>query len=730
MATIVTDLHCDLTQNVKPQFLHGNLFSQDNAANTINVHVFNGGEPAALGGSISANVIRSDGATVAVSGAIDGNKAYIILPQACYAVPGVIKIIIKNTESTTVTTIAAVVANVYASSTDTVVDPGQIIPSVAALIAEIEAAVDSIPVDYSGLLATIAGTYSSSKTYKVGDYAWEAGVLKRCIVPITAGETFTAAHWTNAVIGDDLSALKGAIDPIYGGTKNLFDISLLKDATGITLVDGTTEFYGKASNMNFEISPNGIAILNGFPENQRFTVSAEAYNANATGTGLGVRCRVYYTDETDDYLFAWSRNTSEYTAKSVTTAQGKTVEKIKFNYSSGGSDIWHIKNLQVEPGTAKTDYAAFSPTAIDQVARGNTSVVDNRTGNIDEAESNLFNGINVIDQTLVSATTRISKDTGAASSNSGTFATHFIPIREGMKLTMNKIVDSGNYGTAFYDINKVFIEGYASTSGNKVLYAPKGAAFVRMTFLNGDLETATAVISAKVIDEAKAFTVINQKTKWIAVGDSITFGVYSKFVDGGGTDTGTFDGWVRLLAAAMNYDITVMASKGMGYTASVTGQDPEGGDTRISISTLLDRIVALEGDYNLITVSFGINDYNNPSQSTLQTILAGLDEAIQKLATRFKFARLVVITPFNSSRYGDGTTNYCYNYERSNNLSIKDIADAIKERCAYYGVECIYASNGFLLNNYNIETLLPDGVHPAKETHALIAKNMAKNLVF
>ena len=215
MATIVTDLHCDLTQNVKPQFLHGNLFSQDNAANTINVHVFNGGEPAALGGSISANVIRSDGATVAVSGAIDGNKAYIILPQACYAVPGVIKIIIKNTESTTVTTIAAVVANVYASSTDTVVDPGQIIPSVAALIAEIEAAVDSIPVDYSGLLATIAADYSSSKTYPiVGMYAWQGGVLKRNIVPITTAETYTAAHWTNAVIGDDLSALKSAINAI------------------------------------------------------------------------------------------------------------------------------------------------------------------------------------------------------------------------------------------------------------------------------------------------------------------------------------------------------------------------------------------------------------------------------------------------------------------------------------------------------------------------------------
>ena len=212
MATIKTDLMCNLNQPVAATFLHGNLFSQDNAGNTINVHVMENGEPATIGGTVSANVIRADGNTVAVSGAIDGNKAYVILPQACYAVPGRVEIIIKLTQNTTITTIAAIVANVYRSTTDTVVDPGTIIPSIQTLIAEIEEAVDSIPVDYSGLLATIAADYSSSKTYPVvGMYAWQGGVLKRNIVPITTAETYTAAHWTNAVIGDDLSALKSAI---------------------------------------------------------------------------------------------------------------------------------------------------------------------------------------------------------------------------------------------------------------------------------------------------------------------------------------------------------------------------------------------------------------------------------------------------------------------------------------------------------------------------------------
>lgn len=210
MATIALNYYCDLNQAVKVQYIDGNVFSGDNAGNTISVFVMDGDQPATIGGSVSADVIRADGSTVAVSGALDGNRAYVILPQACYAVPGSISIVIKNTQNTTITTIAALVGNVYRSSTDEIVDPGTIIPSISSLIAAIDAAIGSIPADYSALLASIAADYSSSKTYPVGAYCWEAGVLKRCIVPITSAETYTAAHWTNAVIGDDLSALKSA----------------------------------------------------------------------------------------------------------------------------------------------------------------------------------------------------------------------------------------------------------------------------------------------------------------------------------------------------------------------------------------------------------------------------------------------------------------------------------------------------------------------------------------
>ena len=110
MASIVTNLTCELTTPVSVVFIPGNMFSMDNGGNIINVFVVQNGEPATLGGSVSANVIRSDGTTVAITGAIEGNKAYIILPQACYAVPGIIHIVMKITEGTTITTIAAITA--------------------------------------------------------------------------------------------------------------------------------------------------------------------------------------------------------------------------------------------------------------------------------------------------------------------------------------------------------------------------------------------------------------------------------------------------------------------------------------------------------------------------------------------------------------------------------------------------------------------------------------------
>lgn len=54
----------------------------------------------------------------------------------------------------------------------------------------------------------VAAQYSTSATYDVGDYVIYNGQLYRCTTAITTAETWTAAHWTAAVLCDDFVELK------------------------------------------------------------------------------------------------------------------------------------------------------------------------------------------------------------------------------------------------------------------------------------------------------------------------------------------------------------------------------------------------------------------------------------------------------------------------------------------------------------------------------------------
>ena len=212
MAVIETWFKQDLKSMVAVHPLPGNVFTADNDGNLIGIEVFDDGAPADLAGTVSANVIRPDGGTVSVGGTLaDGNRCSVILPQAAYAYPGPVAVIIKLTSGTTVTTIGAAVGTCTRSTTGVVVDPGTIIPSVQNLIDEIEAAIADVPASATNLRAALAETYSTSGKYAVGSYAWQEGVLYKCSTAITSGESWTPGHWTTAKVANDVSDLKSAV---------------------------------------------------------------------------------------------------------------------------------------------------------------------------------------------------------------------------------------------------------------------------------------------------------------------------------------------------------------------------------------------------------------------------------------------------------------------------------------------------------------------------------------
>ena len=110
----------------------------DNNAHTWRVTVLDGGEAAQVTGSAMGYFVRPDGNTVAVQGSMTGNVASVVLAQACYAQEGDVKAVLRLSVSTGAkVTLAALILPVRNVLTDSIIDPGNVIPSLDDLLAQI-----------------------------------------------------------------------------------------------------------------------------------------------------------------------------------------------------------------------------------------------------------------------------------------------------------------------------------------------------------------------------------------------------------------------------------------------------------------------------------------------------------------------------------------------------------------------------------------------------------------
>ena len=133
MAVFETVMRSDLKKPIRVVQLTGNLFSADNGGNKITVEVVDNGSPASISGGVTGYVIREDNSTVVITGSLSSNRASIVLPASAYAVVGKVSIVVKVGE----TTVGACTAYVYRTTTDVIVDPGHVVPTLAELLAKI-----------------------------------------------------------------------------------------------------------------------------------------------------------------------------------------------------------------------------------------------------------------------------------------------------------------------------------------------------------------------------------------------------------------------------------------------------------------------------------------------------------------------------------------------------------------------------------------------------------------
>lgn len=209
MAQFVNIYKCDLHKGPVVTSLH-QVFLGDVEANRVGVHVTDNGEDVTLSGTCSGTAILCNGGTVALTGTVDGSLAYVDLPSAVYTVEGPVEIYVTLTQGDQTTTLLTAHGNAVRTDSGVVIDPGTIIPSVAALISDIDGAIASIPADYSDLLGSLAPTFSSSTAYAAGDYVWYDGDLYQFTAAHAAG-SWSGTDASAAVLTSEVSDLKGAL---------------------------------------------------------------------------------------------------------------------------------------------------------------------------------------------------------------------------------------------------------------------------------------------------------------------------------------------------------------------------------------------------------------------------------------------------------------------------------------------------------------------------------------
>ena len=330
MAQFVNMFPVDLANGPALKTLN-QMHSANVKANRVGAIVTNNGAPVTLSGTCSGTAILADHTTVAMTGATSGNQAYVELPSACYTMEGPIHIFVTCTDANGTTTLVAASGYVRATETDTVIDPGTIIPSVSQLIQAIEDAVDSIPADYSSLLASIAPIFSTEDAYSAGDYVWHSGSLYRAIdnapagswnaslfepVVITAESRFTVGG-NNAVLLQRTE--KSANRFIYYDVGNA-----LQDHVGETI---SVSFDMKAStSRQIRVNPYQNA-------------------------GYSIEDMVYFTPSLDYVRFSFTTKVKNYGAVSGVSHNGR----IGF-YDEVGDNTISIKNFKMELGSVATPW--------------------------------------------------------------------------------------------------------------------------------------------------------------------------------------------------------------------------------------------------------------------------------------------------------------------------------------------------------------------------------------
>ena len=211
----------DLTRGAQdPQVWPNALLVQgDENAHTWRVTIRIGGKPAAIAGTVTGYFIRSDGYMVPVEGSLDGHIASVTLNASCYAVEGDMRAVMQIETDGLTLTLAAIILPVRRLLSDSIVDNEHKIPSIAELLAQVEAMkkaiADAKTATENAESQAAAARSAADKAYKAASAADDAAddaILAAGDADDAADAANQAAATANAAAQRVEDAIDGAAD--------------------------------------------------------------------------------------------------------------------------------------------------------------------------------------------------------------------------------------------------------------------------------------------------------------------------------------------------------------------------------------------------------------------------------------------------------------------------------------------------------------------------------------
>ena len=196
--------------NIHRSFAKHSIGSADNLANRFGVRVYRDGAEVDLSGCSCYGYFRnSNGDNIALTsaGTVDGNVAYVTLPQACYNYEGQFTLTIKLIGGGITGTMRIVDGMVDNTNTGSAVAPTETVPSYTEILETYDAMVAAVAVA-NGAIAT---TFNAATVYPAGSYVINDGSLYRITADHAANVTWANTSKVAVNFGDELSATKSAL---------------------------------------------------------------------------------------------------------------------------------------------------------------------------------------------------------------------------------------------------------------------------------------------------------------------------------------------------------------------------------------------------------------------------------------------------------------------------------------------------------------------------------------